>query len=247
MKGNGILETPSKLSVSWTGPDLSKGSLPAFFYFALSAEDSLHLDPYNQPVKFLEGSPIRCFSFTIPFHGPGYENNKSMECWKKEFETNPSFLETFFEQCVAAVDYLINQNLINSQKIAVGGLSRGGFIATHLAARDQRIKYVLGYAPMTRLRVLEELQGVGHGWDLTDLVEKLTHVNLRYYIGNRDLRVGTDACFHFIQALTESMFLQGQRSPPVEMIIAPSVGFKGHGTLPPTFRSGVDWLKQQLI
>lgn len=241
------IETSSNLPIVWTGPDLSKGPLPAFFYFALSGEDSLHLDPYNQPVQFLKGSPIRCFSFSIPFHGPGYDNNQSMDLWKKEFEQNSSFLEQFFQKCLVNIDYLINQNLIDITKIAVGGLSRGGFIATHLAARDSRIKYVLGYAPMTRLRVLEELQGTGHGWDLIDLTDKLTHVHLRYYIGNRDLRVGTDACFDFIQALTESMFQQGQRSPPVEMVIAQSVGFKGHGTLPPTFRDGIDWLKQKLI
>lgn len=245
MKPNS-LEAPSGLPIFWTGPDLADGVLPAFFYFALSGEDSLHLDPYNQPIAFLKDAPLRCFSFTIPFHGPGFDNNKAIDLWRDEFLKNPQFLDHFFQKCISNIDYLIKQGIVDEEKIAVGGLSRGGFVATHLAARDPRIKYVLGFAPVTKLSFLEELQDAGHGWDLIDQVHQLMHVRLRYYIGNRDLRVSTRACFDFIEKLTDTTFHHGHRSPTIELIISPSVGFKGHGTLPHTFKDGIEWLKKQL-
>lgn len=247
MQGQGTLQAASNLPIHWIGPDISKGPLPAFFYFALSGHDSLHLDPYNQPVVFLKDSPIRCFSFTIPFHGPGYDNQKAMDLWGQEFLKAPQFLDIFFDQCLRNIDYLIEQNILDIKKIAVGGLSRGGFIATHLAARDPRIKYVVGFAPMTKLRVLEELQDADHKWDLIDQTPQLTHAKIRYYIGNRDLRVGTKDCFDFIEKMTEEMFNNGQRSPPAELIINPSVGYKGHGTLSPVFKEGALWIENQLL
>lgn len=233
-----ILESPTKLPIYVRGPELSEGPLPAFFYFALSGEDSLYLDPFNQPVAFLENSRIRCFSFTLPFHGPGYDNNKAMELWKQEFSARPEILEEFFQHCLKNVDYLIQQGIVDAEKIAVGGLSRGGFVATHLAARDARLKYVLGFAPLTKL--------LGQGWDLQDLIDKLVNKQVRFYIGNRDLRVGTQACFDFIHQLADAAYHHGHRSPPVELIISPSVGFQGHGTLPSIFKAGADWVREKL-
>lgn len=242
MDPNKILKPPTGLPIYVRSPELSEGRLPAFFYFALSGEDSLYLDPFNQPVVSLEGMQIRCFSFTLPFHGPGYDNNTALELWTNEFRTHPEFLNEFFENCLKNIDYLIEQGIVDPEKIAVGGLSRGGFVATHLAARDPRLKYVLGFAPMTKLPF-----EAGDQWDLHGLIDKLVNKQVRFYIGNRDLRVGTQACFDFIYQLANTAFLHGHRSPPMELIITPSMGFKGHGTLPPVFKAGADWIIEKLI
>jgi len=241
-KDNG-LPSPTDLSISIRGPLLTEGTLPAFFYFALSGEDSLYLDPYNQPAAFLDGSPIRCYSFTLPFHGPGYDNHQAIQLWSQEIKNNPGFLEVFFQKCLKNIDFLIQQGYVDKGKIAVGGLSRGGFVATHLAARDSRIQYVLGYAPMTKLSAMDEVHEMIPDLDLKDLIPQLVNKQVRFYIGNRDLRVSTQACFEFVDQLADASYRHGHRSPPIELMISPSVGFKGHGTLPHLFQDGINWIK----
>lgn len=146
---------------------------------------------------------------------------------------------------------LIDDGYVDPDRMAVGGLSRGGFIATHLAAREPRIKSILGFAPLTQLGWMHEWRhqkeaSLAKSYDLINTIEKLTGKSLRFYIGNRDLRVGTSACYQFIEMLADYSYSNGYRSPPVDLIITPSVRHKGHGALPHIFQEGADWLKSQL-
>ena len=59
-------EILGKTKAFFVGPPLEEGPFPTLIYFALSAEDSLQCDPFNQPVQFLEGLPLRIFSITLP-------------------------------------------------------------------------------------------------------------------------------------------------------------------------------------
>lgn len=238
-------------SIYYQGPDLQDGSLPAVVFFALSAQMTLFEDPFNQPVLHLSRQGIRVFSWDLPFHGPGLDPHDAIRQWAHEFVHNPSFISDFIDLCQRNVNYLIEEGLIDSQRLGVAGLSRGGFIAGHLAARDPRFKAVLGFAPLTQPQPLEELESIeGISFDkisLTSVVNHLIRTHLRFYIGNHDARVGTDACYHFIHQLTETAFNAGIRSPTVELIIYPSIGHKGHGTPPSIFQEGADWIKRQLM
>jgi hypothetical protein len=242
------IDPPSGLTIYYRGRDLSEGPLPALFYFALSGEDSLNLDPFNQPVMFLlsKTDNVRVFSFTIPGHGPGLENAQAIAFWAEKISKNESILEHFFDQALQNIAYLIEEGWVDSTRISVAGLSRGGFVATHIAARDHRIKTILGFAPLTRLETADEFkkfdQSLIKPLALVEVIDQLTDKKLKFYIGNRDLRVGTEDCFQFIKDLTEQAYQKGVRSPPVELVINPSVGHKGHGTLPSVFEDGIDWL-----
>lgn len=235
--------------IYFQGPDLQMGATPAVFFFALSAQMTLFEDPFNQPVLRLNQAGIRVFSWDLPFHGAGQDPHKAMHYWAHEFIRNPSFIFDFLDLCQNNIDYLIKQQLIDPQCMGVAGLSRGGFVATHLAARDARIKTLLGFAPLTKPRPPEELKSFTEtSFDklaLTTLVDQLIHKHLRFYIGNHDTRVDTDFCYSFIHTLTETAFNKGVRSPAVELIIYPSIGHHGHGTPLHIFHDGADWMKQQ--
>ncbi|KIC75296.1 Uncharacterized protein DB42_AK00960 [Neochlamydia sp. EPS4] len=247
MKRKEVIASPTTLPIYMQGEPLAAGPLPAFFYFALSAEESLYQEPYNQPILFLEKFPIRCYSFTLPFHGQGYDSNQALALWMQEFATHPHSFSHFLQSCIKNIEYLIQQGFVDEERIAVGGLSRGAFIATHLAAREPRLKYVLGFAPMTKLSSLEKTNHLEKEWDLHGLIYQLVNKQFRFYIGNRDNRVGTYACFDFIHQLAEAAYQQGHRSPAIELIISASIGYKGHGTLPPIFKEGAEWVKHKLI
>jgi len=221
------------------GPSLDKGPLPAVIYLALSAEDSLNLDPFNQPVNALMNySNLRVFSFDLPGHGKGLNKMKAMSYWAAHFEEVNSFVEKAKEDITS----LINKGYISDQ-IIIAGLSRGGYLGLQLAAHDSRIKAVCGFAPLIKLESLEEFKNIpSSSIDLNLLVDK----SIRLYIGNHDTRVGTENAHDFIRDLTKISLDRGIRSPQTELIIYPSIGFKGHGTPQEIFESGADWIAAKL-
>ena len=245
------IDAGTDLLVYYRGPGLQHKQLPTLIYFALSGEESLTLEPFSQPVSYLSSENIHIFSFTLPGHGKGWDNKLAIHYWVNSIIDGNNIIKEFVAKCIQNVNYLIDHQYVNSKLIAVAGLSRGAFVATHLAAFDKRIRYILGFAPLTQLGMAEEFttyrdHQIIQELSLTNLAEQMRHKHVRYYIGNRDERVGTEACFKTVQAFTETAYKHGERSPKVELIIGPSVGYKGHGTLPITFKSGAEWIKEVL-
>lgn len=238
-------EGNTSLDIHHLGPDLNKGALPALFYFALSGKESLTLDPFNQPAVYMAESPVRVFSFTLPGHEEGYTSATAVSKWAEEIKNGKALIQDFVQEVKKNIEDLIERGLVDPNRLATAGLSRGGFIATHLAAIEEKISHVVGFAPMTRLKYLEEFDATNSpSLDLINLVDKLVKKKVKFYIGNRDIRVGTNECFYFIEALTEAAFQAGHRSPSVEMVINPSIGHKGHGTPPHVFKDGIEWIKK---
>jgi predicted esterase len=239
------------LQISFVGPSFEKGPLPALFYFALSADESLQLDPFNQLVQFSNIETCRIFSLTLPGHGPGLDPTQALIFWAEEIEKGHRLIEKLIEQIAQSVDYLQDKGMIASNKLAVSGLSRGAFIATHAAAHIPSFRTLLGFAPLTKLSFAKEFRASQNpariaSLDLIHLVDRLTDRKVRFYIGNHDTRVGTANCFQWIEALSNAAFDKNIRSPQVELIIGPSIGHLGHGTGPHVFQDGAHWAMEQL-
>ncbi len=231
--------------LQFVGPPLSDGPLPAVFYFALSAHDSLHLDPFNQPVTEWKKYPMRVFSINLPAHGPNEDKMEAMGVWAEQLRKDAEgYFEPFFFRFGAVLKEL--SGVIDLDNIAVAGLSRGGFIATHLAARYPIIKSVLGFAPATKLIELKGFPPEASQHDLVHLIPRLTQVRLKLYIGNHDILVSTQDAFEFCRDLADHKFQSGERSPRVEFEMYPCIGHKGHGTPPNIFADGAKWLVNTL-
>lgn len=241
---------PNNLELHWTGPSLSEGPLPAIFYLAISGQDSLTLDPFNQPVVFLEKNyRIRIFSLTLPAHEPPLEPNHALTEWAERLTQGDDILSSFVDMICYAAQMLVEKNIAST--LGISGLSRGGFFATHAAAKSPLFNKVLGFAPLTRLGLTKEFSLLSSNplvksLDLHNLYEHLTDKAIRFYIGNRDERVSTPSCFAFVEGLAETAYQKKVRSPQVELIISPSIGYQGHGTSTHIFHKGADWLAKQL-
>jgi hypothetical protein len=243
--------TSRKTLFYYVGPPIEEGPLPALFYFALSAEESLKQDPYNQLVVFLTSSRIRIFSADLPFHGKGYLSKDAMSHWSKELAAGNDIISTFVNEMALGIEELLAQGVLLAHHIAACGLSRGAFIATHLAARKEVIRTILGFAPLTSYSFLKEMLHVPQhplfdALDLKHLAKKLYDRKIRYYIGNHDTRVGTHACFQFFDVLVQTALHHQVRSPSIELRIVPSIGHMGHGTAKGTFAEGSEWLTKEL-
>lgn len=247
------LTDPYNQTIFFRGANLEEGPLPAFFYFSLSGKESLELHPYNQPVILLSNCALRTFSFTLPSHEEGLNPFHAMDDWAERMNRGEKFLESFFEKTVGSIHWLLEKKMIDPEKIAIGGLSRGAFIATHIAARLTHVTSVIGFAPLTQLMYLKEfkkypsLEKEASQFDLIQMVDRLTHIKqLRFYIGNRDTRVDTDACYQFIRSLAEKNHEKKIRNQKIELIITSSIGHKGHGTAPHIFEEAAAWIKESL-
>jgi hypothetical protein len=227
------------------GPPLEAGPLPAVFYFALSASDSLHLAPYNQPALILASHSIRVFSISLPHH---VDNpHLALKKWAEALKNGEDIISSYCEKIKQLIESLVQKNIILPGRIGVMGLSRGGLIACLVAAKIAYIPYILGFAPVTTLNTLHEFQDLDVSkFNLINNVKDLSNRALRFYIGNRDLRVGTANCMQLIQNLVEDANKQTISSAPIELIVSPSIGHQGHGTSPEIFKNGAYWLACKL-
>jgi len=247
MRPDSLVTTPDGESIFYLGPPLSEGVKPTILYFALSAEMTLFQDPFNQPAIEWAKNGIRVFSWNLPFHTSDADPHVAISKWAVELAQNPYFISDFIQRCLQNLSYLEGENLIDKAHLAVAGLSRGGFMATHLAAQHPQIQWILGFAPLTQPDSLQEFRSTTQTVGLTHLVDQLTETHTRFYIGNHDTRVNTESCFTFINTLSKKSFAKGVRTPKSELIIYPSIGHRGHGTPPAVFKDGATWLQDQLV
>lgn len=239
------MDIPNVGEVLFTGPSIEEGPKPTIFYFALSAEDSLGKDPYNQPVQFSEGSPFRIFSMTLPGHENNLPPENALNVWAERMAQGEKVIPDFIEKVVQAIQALSHH--FEGGTLSVMGLSRGAFIACHVAAACPLVKNIVGYAPLTKLSYAKEFKILaGKALDLEHLIPKLYDRSIRFYIGNNDTRVGTDHAFSLIHSLAKTAQESKIRIPPIEMLIYPSVGRHGHGTPPKIFKNGIDYLKRKV-
>lgn len=235
--------TPS-ITLYHAGPALDHGPLPSLFYFAISGPDSLCLDPFNQPVQFLQGKMIRIFSMTLPGHEEGLSPHGAMKIWAEDLEKKTNTLPRFLDSLETAIEFGIREKFIDPKQMAAMGLSRGAFIAAHIAAREKRFRSLVCFAPLTNLLKIREFASFPHPesaqeLSLSSLAPKLGDRRVKIFIGNEDTRVDTRSCFDFAMQLVAH---KSQRTSPVELLIYPSIGQMGHGTPPEIFKKGVESL-----
>lgn len=245
-------EQKTALPLFYIGPDLSEGPLPTVLYLALSAKESLLTDPFNQAATHLAQSGARVFSVDLPFHGEEFDSREALKHWAHAFAQGNDIIGHFLLQLEESVSHLLSTSTVKNNSLAGMGLSRGGFLINHLAARLKEITTLLSFAPLTKISAGKDfdflsLCPVLEHLDLHHLTEALCTKTQRIYIGNRDVRVGTDVCYQWIRALIELAFEKKIRSPHIEMILSPSIGHQGHGTSKENFEGGAAWLLKQIL
>ncbi len=241
------LQTP--LPLFYVGKDLSEGPLPVIIYFALSAKESLTTHPYNKPVTPFLSLPARVFSVDLPFHGEELPAVDAMKKWAQAIENGEDLIGSFLADLKETLSILFHS--IEAPQIATLGLSRGGFIASHIAAAFPQIKTLVTFAPLIKIEQIKEFKFIQDSpiiqkSSLDSLTDVLSTKNIKAYIGGHDTRVGTDVCYNWIQSLINSAYKKNIKSAPIELSIKPSIGYAGHGTSKESFKEGAAWIMEKL-
>lgn len=145
-------------------------------------------------------------------------------------------------------DQLIETGLADPQRVAACGTSRGGFLALHFAAHDNRVKCVAGFAPVTDLAVLREFDGHQHHQlvrklSLRNQAERLSGRPVWIIIGDRDDRVGTSSAYGFARQLS-TVAREKDIASRVELHIVSEP--KGHTTPNGAPQQAAEWIHRQL-
>lgn len=225
----------------------------ALVYFTLTAETSLSVDPFNQPVKNLKGLAINFFSVTLPFHDIGIPHSETVDHWRTILMEKGDFLESFVAKLQDFCLFLEAEGFLKLEFTCLAGLSRGGYIACFLASLLPQVQYILAFSPMSYIFSKSEEQHLIENklfkpfWNISFFAEKLANRNLQLYIGNYDTKVSTRACFDFNEKLASVASEKRIRPCKSNLHIYPSVGHKGHGTPPDIFELGAHWVEKVLL
>jgi dienelactone hydrolase len=178
--------------------------------FSLTRQASFADPPYNIPARVASEAGHYVASFDLPNHGENinlYGEGITGMC--AAFVAGADPFAQFIAQGQAVIDHCLAQGIGAHERVYVCGTSRAGYCALRLAAADGRIAGVAGFAPVTDWRILAEFAQVRNdkavaALALENAVAALAEQAVFLSIGNRDARVGTDACVRFALRLLEA-------------------------------------------
>jgi len=247
-----LLQTTDGIAFALLG---DKPATPAPTVFVLAQEMKATLDDgyYNRIGRLLATKGFLCVSLDLPCHGADVREGEQaggLTGWATRAKQDGNFVEPFTRRVSRVVDHLIAENFTDPQRIAVAGTSRGGFMALHTAAADERFRAAIAFAPVTHLPVLREFAGLEQdeatrSLSIIHLADKLAGRAIWTAIGNQDARVGTDEC---IAAIRSVVLASARKQPdpnfviPVELRVFP---IAGHGMYPTAHDDAAEWLLKQ--
>lgn len=203
------LRTPQGVTFSLLG---ERPDTPAPTLFVLGADATHNL---SDPNSIESGRALReqqgflCVSLDSPCEGGDQRPDEpwGLAGWRTRVEAGEDIVADFNTRAGSVLDCLVDEGYTDPGRVVFLGISRGGFLALHVAAADPRVRAVAAIAPVTELRKLEEFTGL----DDHPLTESLALLHraaalvdrpVWLIIGDRDHRVGTDHTIALARAIS---------------------------------------------
>ena len=213
---------------SVVGP-LPTSPRPTVFVFALDRKTSLGKSSFNRAALILRKThDVLCVSLDMPAHGddvrPGEKGG--LPGWRTRLDKNEDLVADFATRFGRVLDELVAKGYTDPKRVAVIGISRGGFMALHLMAAHPGIMAVAAIAPAMDLSAVEGFKDLNQH-PLTQslkLVPLASRPNFQkpiwITVGNHDTIVGTNLCMDFVRAVAEAA-PPGTVLRPVELHVMP--------------------------
>jgi alpha-beta hydrolase superfamily lysophospholipase len=105
-----------------------------------------------------------CASLDLPSHGDYVEQDEpeGIQGWQWRLDRGQNFVEQSNVRIKDMLAYLKESEVlgvqIDTSDIVVTGISRGGFLASHYAATDARVRTIALFSPVTNLSLLTEFE-----------------------------------------------------------------------------------------
>ena len=240
-------ETGVKFGI-WGDKSATPG--PTLFVLGSTIEETLGNPYFRQSGNLLAEDGYLCVSVDLPCHGlqKRPDEPKGLDGWRFRAERDEDFVAETVTRLKQVLDHLIEAGRTDADKVAACGTSRGGFIALHFAADDDRVKCIAAFAPVTDLEVLKEFNGLDQhprtrSLAISHQVDKLAGRAVWLIIGDQDHRVGTDNTISLARQITTTSLAKKVPSQ-VELHVMPEP--RGHTTPSGAAERAAGWIRQQL-
>jgi dienelactone hydrolase len=225
---------------------LANGPAPTLLMLAASGEGTLQTKEFRRLGILLAERGWKVVSLDLPCHGADRRKGEPAELagWAARASVGEDIVLPFRQRADEVLRYLVTTGVADSNRIAVAGISRGGFMAFQAAAGNPLLRAVVAFAPVTDLLALREFAGqqkneVAQRLALTNVADALADRASWLVIGNSDERVGTDKVVAFARALTNAA-RQRRLPPQVTLQIVPT---PGHSSQPEWHDQAAAWLE----
>jgi dipeptidyl aminopeptidase/acylaminoacyl peptidase len=100
-------------------------------------------------------------SLDLPSHGENRQPGEpeGIEGWRWRVDKQQDIVQENNVRVKDILNDLIARGLTDGTRVAVSGISRGGFMAAHYALHDTRVRAVGLMSPVTNLTLLTEFDG----------------------------------------------------------------------------------------
>ncbi|MBL9199645.1 MAG: prolyl oligopeptidase family serine peptidase [Opitutaceae bacterium] len=214
--------------------------------FATSREETLAGGRNGAPAARVVELGHRAVSFDLPAHGARIDaRGAGITGLRNLILAGVDPFQSVIIDGRAVIDECLRRGWAAPGRIAVCGVSRGGYFAARLAAADERVAAVALLAPVTDWRELREFAPDRERAELPPLVlgnfaARLAGRRLYVAIGDADERVNTEACVRFVAALTAAARAKKIERPHIRFHLADDS--PGHALANRWRMEGVDFL-----
>jgi dienelactone hydrolase len=223
---------------------------PVLFVLASTIDSTLGDPYYRQCGNELAELGYLCVSIDLPCHGTRSREGESpgLSGWSQRAAMQDDFVAENNSRLSDVLGHLIETRVADPDRVAACGTSRGGLLAIHFAAQDERVKCVAGFAPVTDLAALSEFRSIKDEPFVSKLslfhqADKLAGRPVWIVIGDQDERVGTDRVVAFASHLTHVAGKEKLKSR-VELHVMPEP--RGHTTPKGSAERAAVWIHRQL-
>lgn len=242
-------KTPDGIEYGTWGQPTVKPA-PTLIMLASTIEATLSEPYFRQCGNELAEFGYLVVSLDIPCHGDQMTEGEpeGLNGWSYRAEHEEDFVAQSNVRLSKVLDDLIKTGVTDPTRVAVGGTSRGGFLAMHFAAHDDRVKCLAAFAPVTELAALREFHATQEHplvrkLSLLNQVEKLKGRPVWIVIGDRDDRVGTHYAIELASRLSAAAKTQNIASN-VELHVLSEP--RGHTTPQGSTQLAADWIQRYL-
>lgn len=234
---------------SVVGP-LPAAPAPTVFIFALDRRKTLQTSSFNRSGLMLRDSRgFLCVSLDMPAHGddarPG--EHAGLPGWRSRLLNNENIVDQFVARVTTVLNHLVSHGYADRSRVAVIGISRGGFMGLHLMAANPDIRAVAAIAPAMNLALHDAFRGLeDHPLAQSLALRQIaSQPNLQkpiwILVGNNDAKgVRTNLCSDFVRAVADAA-PEGTKFRPVELHVVPG---DDHRQPPNTHESAAAWVSR---
>lgn len=219
-----LVRTPAKLAAK---PML-------LLSFSAGRKDSVPGGKYGDVTEAFIKQGHRIASIDLPAHGDRVDKKygSGIKGFANYVADGKDPFDIFVLNAKDMITECLKRGLATKGNIVSCGVSRAGYCALRLTAEDSRISGVAAFAPVTDWGVVSEFESIRKSPNVAKIslerfAAKLVDRKVYVAIGNRDDRVGTDACTRFVLALTEALRKKGEPAAGLRYMLVEDS--KGHG------------------